>query len=327
MNRAIGVFLTVLFVFVATVFASEEKGGFLFVTFRGEGSPMTEQIYFMVSRDGSEWKALNNGEPALVSTVGEKGVRDPYIIRSHDNSKFYLIATDLSMHFKRDWGKAVTVSSKCVVIWESEDLVKWSEPKLVQVAPDDAGCAWAPEIVYDQDKKQYMIFWASTTGRDEFKKHRIWAVNTSDFETFSEPFIYIEKPTTIIDTTIVNDNGTYYRFTKDEKYKAITMEKSKHLMDGWEGIEQFSLSQMKGYEGPACFVIEPAAGGKSARWCLLLDWYARGKGYQAYITEDLSKGNFVEGEAMKFPFHPVRHGSVMPITCQEMNRLLWNEME
>ena len=53
------------------------EGGFLFVTFKGEQTPMTEQIYFAVSVDGRHWDALNDSQPVLVSTLGEKGVRDP----------------------------------------------------------------------------------------------------------------------------------------------------------------------------------------------------------------------------------------------------------
>ena len=62
----------------ATAFAGD--GGFLFVTFKGEQSPMTEQIYFGLSKDGRKWDALNGGEPVLVSKLGEKGVRDPFCV-------------------------------------------------------------------------------------------------------------------------------------------------------------------------------------------------------------------------------------------------------
>lgn len=298
-----------------------DHGGYLFATFRGEGTPMTEQVYFMVSENGRDWNALYDSEPVLVSTVGEKGVRDPYILRAHDNSRFYLIATDLSIHLTRDWGRAQTAASQSIVVWESEDLVRWSEPRLVKVAPDNAGCTWAPEAVYDEQRGEYMVFWASKTADDNFAKQRIWAARTRDFRTFGEPFIYIEKPTTVIDTTIIRENGIYYRFTKDEQYKAITMETSTDLMDGWKTIEDFSLAKMVGYEGPTCFMIEPAANGKPAQWCLLLDWYSRGRGYQPYETDDLRIGRFAEGQRMNFPFHPVRHGTVMPITAEEMNRL------
>lgn len=306
-----------------------DMGGYLFVTFRGEGTPMTEQVYFMVSENGRDWQALNDSKPILVSTVGEKGVRDPYIIRSPDNKKVYLIATDLSIHLNGDWGRAQTAASQSIVVWESEDLVNWSEPRLVKVADDKAGCTWAPEAVYDAEREEYMVFWASKTGDDDFKKHRIWAARTKDFKEFGEPFIYIEKPNTVIDTTIIRENGMYYRFTKDERDKAITMETCRSIMGDWVEVGDFSLKKLRGYEGPTCFMIKPAQAGKPAQWCLLLDWYSKGRGYQPYDTENLGKGQFVEGGRMNFPFHPVRHGTVMPVTAEEMDRLVgkWGEFE
>src|SRR6185503_10606379 len=127
-------------------------GGFLFATFKGEQTAMTEQIYVAVSQDGRHWKALNGAQPVLVSSLGEKGVRDPYLLRSQDGKKFFLLATDLSINLNRDWNRATHAGSKSIVIWESTNLVDWSAPRLVKIAPDDAGCTWAPESVYDDSK-------------------------------------------------------------------------------------------------------------------------------------------------------------------------------
>ena len=69
---------------LAAIASAAPAGGYLFVTFKGEQTPLTEQIYFATSRDGREWTALNNGDPVLVSQLGEKGVRDPYLLRAHD---------------------------------------------------------------------------------------------------------------------------------------------------------------------------------------------------------------------------------------------------
>lgn len=49
---------------------------YLFVHFTGEDEN-GEQIYFSVSKDGLHWMDLGSG-PALVSDIGEKGVRDPF---------------------------------------------------------------------------------------------------------------------------------------------------------------------------------------------------------------------------------------------------------
>jgi hypothetical protein len=301
--------------------AERGGGGYLFVTFKGEQSPMTEQIYFVVSRDGKDWRNLNGGEPVLVSRLGERGVRDPFLLRAHDGGeeKFFLIATDLSIHLNRDWKRAVRAGSKSIVIWESADLGKWSEPRLVKVAPDDAGCTWAPEAIYDQSRQDYVVFWASTTAGDRFAKHRIWAARTKDFKTFTEP-VHIEKPTTVIDTTIVFDNGKYVRFTKDEKFKAITAETSDKLDGPWTDLPDFSLARLTGYEGPACYRLTDAEPGKPAKWCLLLDHYSRGQGYKPFVTDDLASGQFQPAPDFKFPFK-LRHGSVLPVSADEMSRL------
>ncbi|MEJ2852450.1 MULTISPECIES: hypothetical protein [unclassified Saccharothrix] len=61
--------------------ALEPFTGYLMAHFTGE-HPTGEQIYFTHSRDGLHWTELNNGAPVLLSTVGERGVRDPALVRS-----------------------------------------------------------------------------------------------------------------------------------------------------------------------------------------------------------------------------------------------------
>jgi arabinoxylan arabinofuranohydrolase len=295
-------------------------GGYLFVTFKGEQTPLTEQIYFVVSDDGRNWQELNGGKPVLISELGEKGVRDPFLLRSHDGKDFFLIATDLSINLNHNWGRAVTHGSRAIIIWESSDLVHWSEPRRVEVAAPDAGCTWAPEAVYDAQAGDYFVFWASTTGSDQFKKQRIWSAHTKDFKTFSKPVIYIDRPDSVIDTDIVRDGDFYYRFSKDEHHSAITMDRSDRLDGSWQEVSGFSLAHMKGYEGPECYQLKPAADGKPATWCLMLDHFAKGEGYKPWVTQDLASGQFDPGPGFKFPFR-LRHGSILPVSADELSRL------
>lgn len=44
----------------ATAFAA--PGGHLFATFRGENTPLAEQVYFATSREGREWAVLAGGD-------------------------------------------------------------------------------------------------------------------------------------------------------------------------------------------------------------------------------------------------------------------------
>jgi sucrose-6-phosphate hydrolase SacC (GH32 family) len=312
--------LLLMAVLLTSAVAPATEGGFLFATFKGEQTPMSEQVYFALSRDGRNWTALNAAEPVLISKLGEKGMRDPYLLRSHDGTKTFLIATDLSINLNRDWGRAVRAGSKSLMIWESPDLVNWGEPRLVKVAPDDAGCTWAPEAIYDEETKDYLVFWASTTARDNFDKHRIWAAHTKDFVTFEKPFIYLERERQVIDTTIVRDQGKYYRFSKDEHSKAIIMETGEKVGGDWQEVKTFSLSHLRGYEGPQGFVLKPAQGDQPATWCLILDHYARGQGYQPYVTTNLSSGEFTPGTNFNFPFR-FRHGSVLAVSEAEFKLL------
>ena len=63
------------------------------------------------------------------------------LFRSAEGDKFYLLATDLSIYYRGGWGsaKATTTGSRDLIIWESTDLVNWSEPRAVAVGTEDAG--------------------------------------------------------------------------------------------------------------------------------------------------------------------------------------------
>jgi hypothetical protein len=66
-----------------------------------------ESIYFAASNGNNalSWKELNGAQPVLKSTFGTTGLRDPFIIRSHEGDTFYLIATDLSIGSGTSWGR------------------------------------------------------------------------------------------------------------------------------------------------------------------------------------------------------------------------------
>ena len=306
----------------------QEMSAYLFAHFVGtESNANEEQIYFSVSTDGTTWTTLNGGSPVLTSNVGEKGVRDPYILRGEDG-KFFIIATDLSIYNlgltqgSNKWGYSQTNGSKNIVVWESSDLVNWSEASLVKVATDNAGCTWAPEAVYDAETDSYMVFWASKTSDDDYAVHRVYKSYTKDFKTFSEPEIYIDDGEIgNIDTTIISDKGVYYRFTKNETNSSVTMMKSTSLSDGWKDVATYKLNNVAGntvtgYEGPTIYKLN----GEN-KWCLLLDYYSKSQGYKPFITSDITKGEFTSATDFTFDAK-YRHGTVMPITQAEYDVLI-----
>ena len=127
----------------AAAIQDDDYTDYFFAYFAGEGYSDGEQIYFASSQDGLNWSDLNDNNPILTSTMGEKGVRDPFIIRSPEEDKFYLIATDLKINGGNGWDAAQNSGSQSLMIWESTDLVNWSEQRMVEVsAKIEAGCTW-----------------------------------------------------------------------------------------------------------------------------------------------------------------------------------------
>ena len=161
---------------------------YLFVHFTGE-APESEQVYFAVSRDGLHFTDLNGDKPILVSKEGEKGVRDPFIIRTVEGG-FVIIGTDLRIANGKGWGTAQYEGSRKLVVFRSDDLRNWSEGRLVEVGIPSAGCVWAPEAVFSKERGEYFVFWASMVKEENDKspKQRIYASWTKDFEVFSAPF-------------------------------------------------------------------------------------------------------------------------------------------
>jgi hypothetical protein len=278
---------------------SAQYEGYLFTYFTGEGSSDGEQIYFALSRgnDPLRWRELNGGNPVLTSTTGERGMRDPFIIRSQDGGTFYQIATDLRIYGNGDWDRAQRHGSKSIVVSESRDLVNWSTPRLEQVSPDTAGNTWAPEAFYDDALGAYVVFWASKLYAADDPDHsgssynRMMYATTQDFRTFSQARVWYDPGYSVIDSTVLEHNGTYYRYTKDERSgatcgKYITSHTSTSLTStNWrlqaECIGQGAISRG---EGPLVFKSNT-----EDRWYQFIDEYG-GRGYVPFETTDLASG-------------------------------------
>ena len=197
-----------------------------------------------------------------------------------------------------------------MVIWESTDLVHWSNERLVKVATDNAGDAWAPEVIYDDKTGEYVMFWASQVGG----KHRIYIAKTRDFYTFTTPEIWIDRPVNVIDATTIKYNGTIYRFSKDETHSNILIDTSTQLLhSSYQELPSTSVGlNQQGVEGPAIFKFN----GEN-KWGLLLDNYGGG-GYFPMVSTDIASGVFRKLDSTEYKLPPgPRHGTVMPITQAE----------
>lgn len=297
-----------------------QYSGYLFVHFTGE-SETGEQIYFSVSRDGLHWQDLNGGQPVIISKVCEKGVRDPFILRNRLDGRFYIISTDLRIANGKGWGAAQYEGSRNLMVCSSDDLVTWTEEEPVEIGIEGAGCVWAPEAIYDEQAGKYLVFWASMVKKDgeENHKQRIYKAYTEDFRTFTEPELYIERENHVIDTTILEHNGMYYRFSKDETTKNIIADMSSDVGRGpFKRLEAPEVEKLMGVEGPAGFKFNDRD-----EWCLMVDRFATGGGYLPIVTKDMASGVFrvLEEDEYDMGSTKKRHGSVLNITEEEYKRL------
>lgn len=315
-----------------------KKCAYLFVHFVGaEKSEEEEQIYFSVSVDGKEWILLNKGKPFLKNNVGEHGARDPYIVRSPETGKYYVIATNLSI-----FHRSITEESKLkwiqcqnrrkdnpnpgtqsIVIWESDDLLHWSDARLGKVAPDDGGCYWAPECVWDKNKNAFMVFGASRTERYDYDALQIYRCYTKDFITFTKPELYLDgrrdtstgSPMNVFDMTITESNGMYYRIYKTDRIKIDVAE----TLDGtWMAVNTNIHEIASFHEGPTICRLNG-----SKNWCLMLDSLSDPKGYHPFVTEDLASGQFFLSNQIVLPEDvSFRHGTLITITSEEYSNLM-----
>ena len=286
---------------------------YLFVHFTSD-TEEREAIWFSLSRDGLHWEDLGD-DPFLTSHSGTGGIRDPFILYDKALKKYFILATDLKTGREGDWWAYSHRGSRSILIWESDDLIHWSEERLVTLGIEGAGCAWAPEAVYCEERGEWLVFFASCVDG----KQRIYAAFTKDFRTFGETFLYIDNEKDIIDTSIVRDGGYYYRFSKDEVGKTITVQRAKELLShDFETLHCAALADFAGLEGPEIFRL-----GDTGKWCLIVDRFMGNHGYLPLVANDLAAANFRVLDESEFDFgkRKKRHGGVIRISDAEYKRV------
>ncbi|MEI6143366.1 MAG: glycoside hydrolase family 43 protein [Mariniphaga sp.] len=215
-------------------------------------------LHLAYSKDGLKWETLNNGKSYLTPTAGvDKLMRDPFVLQGKDGL-FHMVWTC-------SW------KEQQIGYASSKDLINWSEQKSVPVMahePTAKNC-WAPEIVYDPENKNYIIFWATTIpGRhsdvagSETEKglnHRMYCTTTADFKEFSPTKMFFNPDFSVIDATILPKNKKFYMFLKNENpnppEKNIRMTESEHASGPYPTNVSAPITGKYWAEGPTALEV------------------------------------------------------------------------
>ena len=303
---------------------------YLFAHFKEKITPDGEQVYFGISRDGYHWEKVNNGNPILTSTMGERGCRDIEIVRLHTGG-FVILTTDLCIvyrmddEYRVDWKKVNSQGSKRLCMWKTDDLVNFSEQKLIYFGRDDFGCLWAPEVFFDEENEEYLIHWGSTVKETDYKHMSIYCCTTKDFETFSEPKLYFTKSNEILDSHITKIGDTYHLFYKNSSDPAMNMHAvSKNLYGPFEHDEAFEKYMRENIPNPGSYEAATTYTLPDGKWCLMLDFFGCEKekmGYVPFVSTKPGVADFERADgSFSFPYG-FKHGRVIEITDKEYERL------
>jgi hypothetical protein len=198
----------------AVTHAAGPATAYLFTYFTKNGE---DGLHLAWSADGYKWEKLNEGRSYLTPKVGHsKLLRDPCVARGPDGT-YHMVWT--SGWNENNIGYAST-----------KDFVTWTEQREIPVMAHEPTVlnSWAPEIVYDDAKKQFVIFWASTipgkfqetSGSSEEKyNHRLYFTTTKDFATFAPTKLFYDPGFSVIDATFLRAGRQLYLVIKDETVK------------------------------------------------------------------------------------------------------------
>lgn len=312
-------------------------------------SDETHEIHAMLSEgtDPTRWTALNDGRGIVTSTMGEKGIRDPHLVRAPDGT-YYLLGTDLDIRrterpgIQGDfWDWLGRHGSRSINVWESTDLVTWSPQRQVEISPPTAGMAWAPKTVWDDAADAFLLIWsarmyaADDVDHERDGVHRLLACHTRDFRTFTEPVDWGHPTRSTIDALVIAVDAagnavapsrppavgqvSYLRFVKDEAAGVVFAERSANLhATDWEPVSgSVTAGTDTGIvEGPLAFQSFT-----DGEWYLWVDEYTGAdRGYLPFhaASPGVERWDPVQGHL--FP-GKVKHGTVIPLTAAEYARL------
>lgn len=318
-----------------TIPEEKDMSAYLLVYFKDA----THGLYMALSSDGYSFTDINDGNPVISgdSIAEQRGIRDPYIMRGADG-RFYLAMTDLHIYAQKDgfrdsewerdgleygWG-----NNRGLVLMKSTNLIEWTRTNLrVDKAFsgwENIGCAWAPEMIYDEHKDRIMLYFTMRIKNGLNKLY--YTYMNKDFTAMeTEPQLLFQYPKhnkSYIDADITKVGNKYHMFYVSH--------------DGTAGIKQAVSDSVHGgyvYD-PAWYDPEEKASEApnvwkrigEDKWVLMYDIYGiNPHNFGFSETSDFKNftnlGRFNEGVMKTTNFSSPKHGAVIHLTKKEAQQL------
>jgi hypothetical protein len=282
----------------------------LFTYFTGDSKSGLQLAW---SNDGYKWEKLGNGPGYLKPNVGEaKLMRDPCVTPGPDGVWHMVWTTAWD---GQTIGHATT-----------RDFLHWSEQEAIPVMAgiDGTRNCWAPEIIYDDEAKNFLIYWSSTvegrfsetagTSEDKYN-HRIYCTTTINFKTFAPARLLYDPGFSVIDATLIKFDNRWRLIVKDETVKPP--KKHLRIATGEHATGPFTVPPAPPFtrdwiEGPTAFI------GRDGEVLVYFDVY-RDKHYGAMRSRDMQTWEDVTG-SISLPAG-MRHGTIIEVPKTIIDKL------
>lgn len=302
-------------------------------------------LHMAISYDGYTFTALNDDKPIFKGdTIAmQKGIRDPHIFRGPDGG-FYIAMTDLHIfaqregyrttEWERDGEKYAWGNNKGLVLMKSFDLIHWTRANIdfTQISPEfsETGCVWAPEMIYDEERGEIMIYYTTRFGNKNNMLYYVY-VNDDFNKLTSTPKLLFSAPEmkyNVIDGDIVKSNGKYHlHYVSHERGATVKHAVSDHLTYGYVMDDNYNDGEERAHEAPNTW---KRIG--QDKWVVMYDVYGTNPSNFGFSeTNDFVHytplGRFNEGVMKTTNFQSPKHGAVVHITAKEAKTLekIWNK--
>jgi hypothetical protein len=282
---------------------------YLFTSFRSNGET---GVFLALSPDGKKWTTPNESKPWVKVEKPGMLMRDPWLGQGPDGT----------WHMLWTWGWTSKDTGGLKIGYaSSKDLLTWTPQREIPLMQNEptARNAWAPEAVWDEEKKLWVIFWATTIpGRfpdtegtgDSGYNHRIYSMTTKDWVTFTPAKLYFDPGFNCIDSTVVHAGAgaskPWVMIFKDERKNPLKKNLRLAFADlpegPWTNISEPFTEPWN--EGPTAIQI-------GNEWWIYLDHYQKPQHYGAVRTRDWKTFEGITAE-VTFPVGQ-RHGTVVKI--------------